>query len=719
MSPQGLWILSSWQDLLLFIGTPLLIAPLFFGASKHWDLEEFSLIVLAFGSLGHHAPGLMRAYGDRELFHQYRLRFILAPLLGMAVFIVFAVQNLSGTTLVLVIWGVWHFLMQTYGFARIYDAKAGCFDKRTRRLDFWMCLTWFATGVLFADDHAATILNLAYKSGVPILPTSILTYARQASLTASVTVTVLFLINFVWIWQRGGQPNFVKILLLGITFGYLWFALVSLRNVILGLAMLEVFHDIQYLSIVWVFNRKRAENDPDVGSFTRFLFRRSGALIGVYLGLVTVYGLMGLAVGQIPSERLRQFLVAVIGTSTLLHYYYDGFIWKIRDSGTRRSLGVETQSATKSQRLRPAVHGLKWAGLAAIGVMLWNAERSGTPSELKISEAVVATIPKSPQAHYGLAQSLVTPDERSEQIGVYAYRRDPAHETAARRERFEEAVIHCQEALRINPNFKKVHFNWGNALLGLGRFEEAVQHYQEAVRLKPDLAEAHFNWGNALRSLGRIEEAVKHYQQAVRIKPDFAEAHYNWAGAVQGMGRLEEAVQHYQAAVRLNPNDAETHYNCANTMQLLGRFDEAVGHYQEALRIKPTFANAHNNLGKAYENLARFDKAAAEYKSALQFEPNNISALNNLAWLLATCSDDAVRDGPQAVKLAEQAASLTGHNNASILVTLSSAYAEAGNLELAVAWQEKAVRLVPDNQAEGLRKRLELYRSGKTDRQPD
>ncbi len=282
-----------------------------------------------------------------------------------------------------------------------------------------------------------------------------------------------------------------------------------------------------------------------------------------------------------------------------------------------------------------------------------------------------------------------------------------------------EAISHYEEAVQNKPDFAEAHHAWAGALLGLGRPVEAVKHYQEAVRIKPDFAEAHLAWGNLLQGVGRFEEAVKHYQETVRIKPDFAEGHYNWGNALQGLGRFEEAVQYYQEAVRLNPDDSEARYNWANALQPLGRFEEAVGHYQEALRIRPKFANAHNNLGKAFENLARFDKAAAEYQSALQLESGNISALNNLAWLLATCSDDALRDGPQAVKLAEQAARLTGHNNASILATLSAAYAEAGNFAQAVEWQEKAVRLVPDNQKERLRRHLESYESGKPYRQPD
>ncbi len=327
------------------------------------------------------------------------------------------------------------------------------------------------------------------------------------------------------------------------------------------------------------------------------------------------------------------------------------------------------------------------------------------------------------EPHFNLAIALQGRGRAEEAVVHYqqALRLDPdyadAHNNLGKAlenmGRVEEAVAHYQEAVRIKPDFVEVYLNWSTALLRLGRHAEAVKNYQEAVRIKPNFAEAHHAWGNALQGSGRVADAVKHYQEAVRIKPDFGEAHYNWAGALQRLGQFEDAVKHYEEATRLNPEDAEGHYNWGNALQFLRRFEEAVGHYQEALRIKPTFADAHNNLGKAYENLAQFDKAAAEYKGALQLQSGNIAAMNNLASLLATCSDDTVRDGPQAVKLAEQAVRLTGHKNAAILVTLSAAYAEAGNFAQAVAWQEKAIRQVPDNQKERLRRRLELYKQGK------
>ena len=120
---RRLWILGPWQDWLLFIGTPALILPLVLLARTRVRIEDLAFLVASFGAVGHHFPGLLRAYGDRELFQRFQVRFVVAPLFLVAVCVFCISQEFSGLTLVLYAWGVWHGLAQTYGFLRIYDAK--------------------------------------------------------------------------------------------------------------------------------------------------------------------------------------------------------------------------------------------------------------------------------------------------------------------------------------------------------------------------------------------------------------------------------------------------------------------------------------------------------------------------------------------------------------------------------------------------------------------
>ncbi len=145
---KNLWILDSWRDLLFYVGTPLLLVPMFALAQARWSAQDIYLFVAAFGATGHHLPGMIRAYGDRALFERFRWRFIFAPIFLVMVCLAFVWWDLKGIVLVVFFWGVWHGMMQTYGFCRIYDAKTGSFAALTRRLDFASCAVWFDTAVL-------------------------------------------------------------------------------------------------------------------------------------------------------------------------------------------------------------------------------------------------------------------------------------------------------------------------------------------------------------------------------------------------------------------------------------------------------------------------------------------------------------------------------------------------------------------------------------------
>src|SRR3954451_8723542 len=118
---RKLWILSSWRDLVLYVGTPLLLIPAFALAQAKWSPQDIYLFVGAFGAMGHHLPGMIRAYGDRALFRRFRVRFLVAPLALLTVCVWASVYDIQAIQFVALAWGIWHGMMQTYGFCRIYD----------------------------------------------------------------------------------------------------------------------------------------------------------------------------------------------------------------------------------------------------------------------------------------------------------------------------------------------------------------------------------------------------------------------------------------------------------------------------------------------------------------------------------------------------------------------------------------------------------------------
>ncbi len=84
---------------------------------------------------------------------------------------------------------------------------------------------------------------------------------------------------------------------------------------------------------------------------------------------------------------------------------------------------------------------------------------------------------------------------------------------------------------------------------------------------------------------------------------------------------------------------------------------------------------------------------------------------------MATCPDDQVRSGREAIEFGEAACRLGGHKEPICLGTLAAAYAEAGRFDDAIRSAEKARELAAAAGVKEVVQRneelLQLYRAGK------
>jgi tetratricopeptide (TPR) repeat protein len=259
--------------------------------------------------------------------------------------------------------------------------------------------------------------------------------------------------------------------------------------------------------------------------------------------------------------------------------------------------------------------------------------------------------------------------------------------------RLDEAIVYYQKTLKINPGDFQAECSLGNTLMEQGHTDQAIACFQKTLEIEPDYAQGHCNLGDALLQLGKTDEAVVHFQRAVEIQPDYAKAHYDLANVLFDQGHLDEAVGHYQKALETDSDFVEARFNLGNALLNLGRLDEAVAAYKKVLDLKPGYVGARNNLGAALMQAGRTKEAMDEYQMALQTQPENVDALNNLAWALATCPQASLRDGANAVALAQKAVRLSGGENPLMLRTLAAAYAETGQYSEAVETARHALRL--------------------------
>ena len=117
-----------------------------------------------------------------------------------------------------------------------------------------------------------------------------------------------------------------------------------------------------------------------------------------------------------------------------------------------------------------------------------------------------------------------------------------------------------------------------------------------------------------------------------------------------------------------------------------------VARFEKLLDANPHNVAAHYSLGSIFVSGGRPEKALTEYRLALELKPDDVRTLNDLAWLLATCPQDHLRSGPEAVELARRAQQASGGKDPDVLDTLAAAYAEAGQFPNALATAGKAHR---------------------------
>ncbi|HEX4653316.1 MAG TPA: tetratricopeptide repeat protein [Candidatus Udaeobacter sp.] len=606
----SLWILDSWRDLILYVCTPLFLVPMFIAAQGLWAAEDIYLFVAAFGAMGHHLPGMIRAYGDRALFDRFRWRFICAPIFLVIVCAAFSLWDLKGIVLVAFVWGVWHGMMQTYGFCRIYDAKVGSFAELTRRLDFALCGIWFATAVLLSPQRMTDTLESYYSAGGPFIPPTLFHGAQQGLLLLALLVSVAFLANYVWAWSSGRRPSPVKLVLLFTSICFWWYCNNIVASVLVGIALFEVFHDVQYLSLVWIYNRKRVESDNSIGGFMRFVFRRSGALVGVYIGLVLAYGGLSLSKSYVGIDAVKRILTGVVTASALLHFYYDGFIWKVREKSTRQSLGIvggTTDVAAKTSLPSWALHGAKWVAVFVIPLAwLWFTEIHSSRGKLERLGAIVADVPSSPRAHSNYATALQETGRPDEAAGEFSH------------------------ALRLNPTSAKTHVSLASLLAGQGKLDEAEAHFAKALQVDPNNAEYHSGYAYVLEQLGRDQEAAGECETSIRLAPKSAQAHYSYGAFLEKHQKPEEAIVHYREALRNDAHLLDAHIDLGSALLEKGELAEAKEHLEQASKLDPKLAQPHNYLGKVLMRQGDISQAIAQFEEALRLHPDFPEAEENL-----------------------------------------------------------------------------------------
>lgn len=269
----------------------------------------------------------LRSHGNFSVLKRFPYRFSLIPLFMLCM--MWASPVLLGITgFIAIYWDEWHSLMQTFGFGRIYDAKAGNDVTKGRRLDMGLC---FVLGLLphvilltFIPENVrteglVTYLDLeqhhAEKYGHYFFA------LREPLIYFGIGYIVYYTHEYYKLIKKGYKYSTTKLTLFactGISAGIMAAFYTAADAAYFG----NIYHALQYYFIVYISEGERLSGNVGIKK------ENKRSVILFYLFVILV-GCLLFALIRHKTEGLGYFGAFWILTS-LLHFWYDGFIWSVR-----------------------------------------------------------------------------------------------------------------------------------------------------------------------------------------------------------------------------------------------------------------------------------------------------------------------------------------------------------------------------------------------------
>jgi tetratricopeptide (TPR) repeat protein len=265
----------------------------------------------------------------------------------------------------------------------------------------------------------------------------------------------------------------------------------------------------------------------------------------LYVGLVFAYGALSL-LPKLPAATVNAVFTGILAASTLLHFYFDSFIWKVRERSTRATLGLEggreiavRSTAGWKQRVPQS---LRWAALVVPALCLAFTQTRPRLSQDEAMHQLGIAFPDYPLAQGNLAVYLLGAGDPDAAIAVSHKLlarplHDPALETKARSNLF-----------------------WGLVAAGLQRVQysqpaQAESFLQEALRIDPNLVRLLSSQAAKLASEGDHARAILQYRAALLVAPRDAGLHLDLARELSARQFLDDAIVHARRARDLRPSD--------------------------------------------------------------------------------------------------------------------------------------------------------------------
>jgi tetratricopeptide (TPR) repeat protein len=442
--------------------------------------------------------------------------------------------------------------------------------------------------------------------------------------------------------------------------------------------------------------------------------RRPYLLVGWAWYLITLVPVIGFV--QVGEQMMadRYTYIPLIGVFIMLAWAGWEFLERFRHS---RAIAMATSGVV----------------LAALSILTYVQVGYWRNTEMLFAH-VAAVVPDNYNAHFALGDAYAARNDSDRALAEYleGVRLKPlSYEGQSRlglaymrRRDWHNAQLALDKAAGVlrqlragreldhDPRYLETLYNLGVVRIEQDDIPGATPLIEQAARHDPNKSTYVAALALLRNRQGRPDEAAAEAQRAIKLNADDASAWGALATASIHLGKLDDAAHAFEQVLRLTPDDMAARLELAGVLARVNRRDDAIKQLEEAARRAPSESLPHFRLGVLLQVAARLEDASVQYRQAIALDPRS-AARNNLAWILATARDAKLRNGAEAVRLAESVRAQLKTDPPEILDTLAAAYAEAGDFDRAVTTAQLAANNASQagqtKVEEGIRSRLSLY----------
>ncbi|AES98020.1 putative 43kDa postsynaptic protein [Medicago truncatula] len=211
---------------------------------------------------------------------------------------------------------------------------------------------------------------------------------------------------------------------------------------------------------------------------------------------------------------------------------------------------------------------------------------------------------------------------------------------AYKKGKFEEALALYDKAIAIDSNKATYHCNKSAALIGLGRFQEAIIECEESIRLDPSYNRAHNRLATIYFRLGDVEKALdcnrstSNVDSVLAFQAQALQNHLKKCIEARKFNEWSVVLKETQSALSLGADSAPQIYALQTEALLkLVRYQEAYAVYDNMPKFSDDWCNkifgmatsAYLSMISALVYLAsgRFEEAVKTSQQADRVDPSN------------------------------------------------------------------------------------------------